>query len=96
MARLWPATRRSNASAFGGKWRRVPRLGISMGVGTVLRARHVVLIATGASKSRIVRRALEGPVTTRVPASLLQLHPDAIVVLDRAAAKGLSLRHRRT
>jgi glucosamine-6-phosphate deaminase len=89
LARLWPATRRSNAAAFGGDWRRVPRFGISMGVGTMLRARHVVLLATGASKSRIVRRALEGPVTTRVPASLLQLHPDALAVLDRAAATDL-------
>jgi glucosamine-6-phosphate deaminase len=94
VARLWPATRRANAASFGGNWRTVPRLGISMGVGTLLRARHVVLLATGASKSRVVRRALEGPVTTRVPASLLQLHPDAIVVLDRAAAAGVSRRSR--
>lgn len=89
VARLTPATRRANAPAFGGHDRRVPRRGISMGVATMLRARQVVLVAAGASKARIVRRALTGPVTTRVPASLLQLHPDAIAVLDRAAAKGL-------
>jgi len=95
LARLRPATRRANAAAFGDDWRKVPRLGISMGVGTLLRARHIVLIATGASKSRIVRRALEGPVTTRVPASLLQVHPDAIAVLDRAAAQRLRVATRR-
>jgi glucosamine-6-phosphate deaminase len=49
----------------------------------------VVLLATGGAKASIVRRALLGPVTTRVPASLLQLHPNVIVVLDRAAARSL-------
>jgi glucosamine-6-phosphate deaminase len=90
VARLRPATRRANAGQFGGEWRRVPAQGISMGVGTLLRARRVVLVATGSAKSRIIRRALEGPVTTRVPASLLQTHPDAVVLLDRAAASRLT------
>jgi glucosamine-6-phosphate deaminase len=60
-----------------------------MGIGTILSARGVVLLATGRSKASIVRRALEGPITTRVPASLLQLHPNVVVVLDRDAAATL-------
>jgi glucosamine-6-phosphate deaminase len=87
---LRPSSRAGNAAAFGGDVRRVPTRAISMGVGTILSARHVVLMATGQSKAGIVARALRGPVTTRVPASLLQLHPRAVVVLDRAAARELS------
>jgi len=89
VATLRTASRRANAEPFGGDWRRVPARAISMGVGTMLRARQVVLIATGASKARSIGRALAGPVTTRVPASLLQLHPNAVVVLDRDAAAQL-------
>lgn len=86
---LTKGSRAGNASAFGGQISRVPKQAISMGVGTILSARHVLLIATGAGKAAIVRKALEGPITTRVPASLLQLHPRAVVVLDRAAAAQL-------
>ncbi|MFI5178779.1 MAG: glucosamine-6-phosphate deaminase [Vicinamibacterales bacterium] len=78
-------TRRANAWLFGGDWRRVPRRALSMGIGTILGARGVILLATGASKASIVRRAITGPVTTRIPASLLQLHPNVVVVLDRDA-----------
>lgn len=82
-------TRRASADLFGGRWRDVPTHGLSMGIGTILRARRVVLLATGAGKARIVARALSGPVTTRVPASFLLAHPDVVVVLDRAAAAEL-------
>ncbi len=84
------ASRAANAAAFGGQLARVPHRAISMGVGTILSARHVLLLATGADKADIVAKALRGPVTTRVPASLLQLHPRAAVILDRAAAKKLT------
>ena len=67
----------------------MPTHALSMGIGTILTAKHVVLLATGASKTRVVARALTGPVTTRLPASLLQTHPDVVVVLDRDAARGL-------
>lgn len=92
VARLTPASRRGNADAFGGVVSRVPTHAISMGVGTILSARHVLLLATGVGKADIVRAALEGPVTTRIPASLLQTHPRAVVVLDRAAAARLRRR----
>jgi glucosamine-6-phosphate deaminase len=90
LATLRPATRRANAWSFDGDVRRVPRRALSMGIGTILSARGVVLLATGRAKAAIVRRALTGPVTTRVPASLLQLHPNVVAVLDKDAAGQLS------
>lgn len=86
---LRPGTRRDNAVLFGNRWQDVPTHALSMGMGTILNARCAILLATGAAKARIVARALTGSVTTRVPASLLQTHPNVIVVLDRAAAAAL-------
>ena len=88
--RLQPATRRANAYLFGGRVSRVPKHAISMGIATMLQARVVVLLATGAGKASIVRRALTGPITTRVPASLIQAHPHAVVFLDRDASSQLT------
>ncbi len=61
-----------------------------MGIGTILNARGVILLAFGGHKATVVRRALTGPITTLVPASLLQLHPNVVVVLDRAAAESVT------
>lgn len=85
LAALAAGTRRDNAAAFGGRWLDVPRQALTVGMGGILGARGVILLATGPSKARIVRRALVGPVTSLVPASLLQWHPNVLVVLDRAA-----------
>ncbi len=87
--RLAPSTRRANAGGFRDRWQDVPTHALSMGIGTILGARRVVLLATGSHKAAIVYRSLTGPVTTRVPASLLQVHPDVVVVLDRPAAARL-------
>jgi glucosamine-6-phosphate deaminase len=89
---LQPATRRANAYLFGGKASSVPSSAFSMGIGTILRSRAILLLVTGANKAGIVKRALAGRVTTRVPASLLQAHPNCVVVLDRFAAAGLKSR----
>ena len=89
---LRPESRRANAHLFGGRWQDVPTHALSMGIGTILTAKHVILLATGSSKARVVARALTGPVTTSLPASLLQVHPDVVVVLDRDAASGLAKR----
>jgi glucosamine-6-phosphate deaminase len=62
-------------------------------MGAILTAREVVLIATGGSKAAIVNLALTGPITPRVPASLLQRHPRLTVLLDRAAAAELEGKH---
>ena len=94
--RLTEASRRANAKAFGGTLKRVPTHALSMGIGAILRARTVLLLATGPHKAAIVARALAGPISTRVPASLLQVHPNALVVLDRAAAGKLPKRRARS
>jgi glucosamine-6-phosphate deaminase len=88
--RLTPVTRRANASLFGNRASAVPHEALSMGMVTILRARRIVLFATGATKAVCVERMLAGRVTTRVPASFLQLHPNAEVWLDRAAATRLT------
>jgi glucosamine-6-phosphate deaminase len=62
-----------------------------MGVGTILRTRAIVLVATGAGKAGAIKATVEGLVTTRVPASLLQLHGDVEVFLDRAAGSMLTI-----
>jgi glucosamine-6-phosphate deaminase len=87
--RLKPATRRANAALFGNRLAAVPHHALSMGMATILQARRIVLIATGASKARCVQRMIAGPLTPRLPASFLQLHPRAEVWLDRAAATGI-------
>jgi len=66
-----------------------PNLAITMGIGTIMEARHILLLATGEAKAEAIREAVEGPVAARCPASILQMHPRATLVLDRAAAKGL-------
>ena len=87
--RLRPATRRANAAMFDGRAAAVPREALSMGMATILHARRIVLLATGAAKARCVAEVVEGPLTTRVPASLLQLHANVEIWLDRAAARRL-------
>ncbi len=79
-------TRRANAALFNDRLAEVPREALSMGMATILGGRRIVLVATGAAKARCVQRALEGPVTPRLPASFLQLHPRVEVWLDRSAA----------
>lgn len=67
----------------------VPRHCITQGLGTILRARHLVLLAFGAGKAEAVAGAVEGPVTASLPGSAIQLHPHATVVVDEAAASRL-------
>jgi glucosamine-6-phosphate deaminase len=86
---LTPATLAQNAGLFGGDPARVPRRALTMGVGTILDARRCLLLVTGAAKAEILARAVEGPVTSMVTASALQLHPRCQVVVDEAAAARL-------
>jgi glucosamine-6-phosphate deaminase len=87
--RLTRATRRANAALFDNRANAVPVKALSMGMATILHARRIVLLATGASKARCVERMIEGPVTPRLPGSFLQLHRCAEIWLDRAAASRL-------
>jgi glucosamine-6-phosphate deaminase len=87
---LTDRTRQDNARFFRSP-SEVPRHVVTQGVGTILEARHLVLLAFGEAKADAVARAVEGPVTAMVPGSALQLHPHATVVVDSAAAGGLRL-----
>jgi glucosamine-6-phosphate deaminase len=88
---LRASTRRSNAALFGGDPDKVPAEALSMGMSTILHARRIVLIATGKSKARCIEQVVNGPITTKLPASFLQLHPDVELVLDEAAAGELAV-----
>ncbi len=77
------------ASDFFGE-ENVPRKAITMGVGTILEAKRIILMAWGEGKAPIIRRTLEGPITDSVPATYLQNHPNATVILDEAAAAELT------
>src|SRR5256885_5236994 len=70
----------------------VPVYAITMGVGTILEARQLLLVASGKSKASAIAQAVEGPVTSMVTASALQLHGDATVIVDEDAASALTMR----
>ena len=86
---LTPTTRRQNAAMFGGDVERVPGRALTMGVGTILDAGEIILLATGRSKASIIAQAVEGPITSMVSASALQLHPNCKVIVDDDAASAL-------
>lgn len=88
---LTEQTRRDNARFFDGDLSAVPRHCITQGLGTILEARHLVLIATGEGKAEAVHQLVEGAVSARWPATALQLHPHATVIIDEAAAVRLEL-----
>ena len=85
---LTPTTLKQNAAHFGGE-DKVPRRAITMGVGTILEARRCLLLATGEFKAEVIAQAVEGPITSMVTASTLQLHPRCTVIVDEAAAQKL-------
>ncbi|MGP8299213.1 glucosamine-6-phosphate deaminase [Streptomyces inhibens] len=87
---LTQQTREDNARFFDSPGE-VPHHVITQGIGTILEARHLVLLATGEGKADAVAHAVEGPVAALIPASALQLHPHATVVVDEAAAAKLKL-----
>ena len=86
---LTAETRRDNAAYFGDE-SKVPYHVITMGVGTIMESRMCVLFAFGEKKADIVARMVEGPVTAMIPASVLQLHPAARILLDEGAGAKLT------
>jgi glucosamine-6-phosphate deaminase len=88
--RLKAETRRNNAALFGGESDAVPEEALSMGMATILHARAIVLLATGRSKASCIERMVNGPITTELPASFLQLHPNVDIMVDEAAAARLN------
>ena len=82
-------TRLDAASDFFGE-ENVPRKAITMGVGTILSAKKIVMLAWGEGKAAMVQKAVEGPVTDQIPSTFLQNHKEAVVVLDEAASSQLT------
>ncbi|MCL2203560.1 MAG: glucosamine-6-phosphate deaminase [Defluviitaleaceae bacterium] len=85
---LTPSTIEANARLFEDP-AMVPRHALTIGIHAIMMAKRILLLASGAGKADILARALQGPITPQVPASILQLHPCVTVVADQAAAAGL-------
>jgi glucosamine-6-phosphate deaminase len=88
---LTARTRQDNARFFGSP-EDVPRHVLTQGLGTILEARHLVLVASGEGKAAAVAAAVEGPVTASCPGSVLQMHPHVTVLVDEEAGAGLARR----
>jgi glucosamine-6-phosphate deaminase len=83
------ATRHQNAALFGGDWRAVPATAVTMGIATILEARSILLLVTGAAKAGILSRSLTLEPSTERPASALQHHSDLTLIADRSALAAL-------
>ena len=89
MIHLHEITKKDAAPAFGG-FDNVPSSAITMGVGTIMKAKRIILMAWGANKADIIQRTVEGEMSDQVPATYLQAHPNCLIVLDEAAAARLA------
>ena len=83
-------TRQANARFFENDINKVPTQAITQGIGTVMRAKKILLVANGEAKADAVKAMIEGPVDPICPASVLQNHDDVVVIIDKAAASKLS------
>lgn len=88
---LTSQTRRDNSRFFDDDVDKVPRHCLTQGIGTIMRARHLVLLASGRGKAEAVHQLVEGPVSAMWPATVLQLHAHVTVLVDEAAASRLQL-----
>jgi glucosamine-6-phosphate deaminase len=88
---LTKQTREDNARFFGGSVEDVPRHCLTQGLATIMSARHLVLLASGRAKAEAVHQLVEGPISAMWPATIMQLHPHATVLVDDAAASRLQL-----
>ena len=86
---LTPTTIAQNVRYFDGDRDKMPKRALTMGVGTILESRRCVMLALGKEKADVIAKAVEGPITSMISASALQLHPRCTVVLDNAAAANL-------
>lgn len=88
VVKLQERTRLANARFFN-SIDEVPTHALTMGIGSILQAKQILLMAKGEDKAEIIAKALKGPITTQCPASLLQTHPNVVVVVDQAAGRFL-------
>lgn len=84
-------TRMDNARFFDGNVDQVPQHCLTQGLGTIMEARHLMLIATGGHKAEAVHQMVEGPISSMWPATVLQMHPHATILVDDSAASRLQL-----
>ncbi len=87
---LTPDTVRQNAALCGGETQ-VPRRAMTMGIGTILSARKVLMLVTGRAKAKVLAKVVEGPITAMLSGSALHFHPECIVVTDAEAGSELSM-----
>ena len=85
---LSDSTRRANARFFDTP-DEVPARAITVGIGSIMQARHIILCVSGTSKAEILQKVLFGPVTPDVPGSILQIHPNVTVIADSDARSNL-------
>ncbi len=77
---------RIDNSRFFGSLEEVPKYAITMGIKNIMYAKKIIMIASGKRKAKVINEAVNGPITTAVPASILQLHPDLTLIIDKDAA----------
>ncbi len=85
LVNLTAKTIRAN-SRFFNNTQEVPKQAITMGIGTIMRAKKIILLANGKRKARVIERTINGPITTKVPATVLQLHNNVTIIVDQEAA----------
>lgn len=83
---LDPRTIKDNARFFNNDESKVPHQAVTQGIGTIMKAKNILLIATGANKAQAVKDMIEGKVDVNCPASILQKHPSVVVIVDEPAA----------
>ena len=86
LVKLDDSTIESNSRLFSSK-DKVPTFAISMGIKTIMQSKRVILLANGAGKADAIYKTVKGKICPEVPASILQFHPDATIIIDKAAAK---------
>ena len=87
---LAESTIKDNARFFDNDMSKVPTQACTQGIGTIMKAKNILLIATGANKAQAVKDMLEGPVDEKCPASILQKHPNVTIIVDEPAASLLT------
>ena len=87
---LAESTIKDNCRFFDNDINKVPKQAVTQGIGTIMKAKNILLIATGENKANAIKAMLEGPIDVKCPASILQKHSDVIVIVDKAAASLLS------
>ena len=87
---LTEKTRRDNARFFDNDINKVPKYAITMGIGTIMEARELLLLASGENKADAIKATVEGPITAMVPATIVQMHRRAVLIIDKEAGSKLS------